>query len=135
MGEAEGQDRFVPPFLEGSIRMLSKPHTVERLVKMGDHFLEHLGLKSAELNPMAPLENENDDLATDLAQRWIDLEGAPKQRAQVAWAGDVVSLTPSTQKSWVGAVPPHCNQCVLQENVFRICVVTRHMATESRTPE
>ena len=94
-----------------------QPHTAERLVKMGDHFLEHLQLKSAEINPMAPLENRNGDLAIGLAHRWIDLEGAPKPSAQVACSEDLVSLQPSTEGSWVGGVLSHCNQCVLQEKV------------------
>ena len=46
---------------------------------------------------MAPLENRNDDLVIGLAHRWIDLEGVPKHCAQVEWAGDLVSLQPSTQ--------------------------------------
>ena len=48
----------------------------------------------------------------------VDLEGVPKRSAQVAWAGDVVSLQPSTRRSWIGTVLLHC---VLQEKVFRIC--------------
>ena len=90
---------------------------------MGDHFLEHLKLKSAELNPMAPLENRNDDLAIGFAHIWIDLEGAPKQSAQVAWAGLAAT---KHSNAWVGAMPPHCNQHVSHEKVFRICLVTRH---------
>ena len=84
---SRGHDRFIPIFLEGPICLLFQRHTVERLGKMGDHFLEHLGLKSAEINPMAPLENRNGDLAIGLAHRWIDLEG------------DLAA--PSTQRSWV----------------------------------
>ena len=124
--ESREQDRFVPLFLESPIRQLNQPHTVERLVKMGDHILEHLGVKNAEVNPAAPLENRGGDLAIGLAHRWIDLEGASRQSAQVAWAGDLVLLQPSTQKSSVGAVPPHCTQCVLHEVVFRISFVTKH---------
>ena len=77
---------------------------------MGDHVLDHHGLKSAEINPMAPFKNRSDELAVGLAHRWIDLEGAPKQSAQVAWAGGLVSLQPRTQGSWVGTVLSHCNQ-------------------------
>ena len=96
---SRGHDRLIPLFLEGSICLLTQPHTFERLVKIGDHFLEHLGLKSAEVNSMAPPENRNDDLALGLPQRWIDLEGALNQSAQVAWAGrELVSLQPSSQE-------------------------------------
>ena len=59
--------------------------------------LERLWLKSARTNPMVPPENRNDDLANGLAHTWIDLEGAPKQSAQIAWAGHLVSLQSSTQ--------------------------------------
>ena len=47
--------------------------------------------------------------------------GCPEATAHVAWAGDLVSLQPSTERSWVGTVLSHCNQCVLQEEVFGIC--------------
>ena len=84
---SRGHDRFIPLFLKSPICLLNQPHTVERLGKMGDDFLEHLGLKSAEIYPMAPLKNRNGDLAVGLAHRWVDLEG------------DLAA--PNTQKSWV----------------------------------
>ena len=63
-GQDEGrrrQKRFAPLFLEGPIRLLNQSHTIKALSKW-DHLLEHRGLKSAELNPMTPIENRNDDL-------------------------------------------------------------------------
>ena len=46
----------------------------------------------------------------------MDLEGAPKQSAQVAWAGDLAA----TKHSKLEQCFSHCNQCVLQEKVCRI---------------
>ena len=48
-----GQDEEV----EGKTDSFNQPHTVDRLVTMGDHIVERLGLENEELNPKAPLEN------------------------------------------------------------------------------
>ena len=55
-----------------------------------------------------------------------------KQKSQVAWAGDLVSLQASSQRAQAGAAPPQKNQCVLQDKAFRICFVTMH--NENQVP-
>ena len=132
MREAEGIKQCLPLFLEGTICFLNQPHTVERLVKIGYHLLEHLGLTSAEINPMAPLENRNDDLAIGLAHRWIDLEGAPKQahmlrgletssRCSQALRG------PGSEQCFRTAIDASCKRRSLES--------VGTMATKSRAPE
>ena len=70
--EGSGQD---------TICSLNQTHTLERRVTMGDHVLDHHGLKSAEINPMAPLKNRSDELADGLAHRWIEA----KRTSCVGW--------------------------------------------------
>ena len=82
---SRGQDRYVQLCVEDLIRLLNQPHTVERLVKMGDQLLEHLGLKSAELNPMTPLDSRNDDLAVGLAHRRTGGCPSAKRTSCVGW--------------------------------------------------
>ena len=117
--------------------MLNQPHTVERLVKMGDNFVEHLGLKSAEINPMAPLENRNDDLATGLAHIWIDLDGAPKpeRTSYVGWGPRLAATKllkgPGSEQRFRTAINATCKR----RSLSNLMLSPGTVVTKSRTPE
>ena len=102
---------------------------------MSVHFLENIGLKSPETNPMAPVENRKDDLAIGFAHRRIDLEGDPKQSVHVAWAGDFFSLqrapkSPGSEQCLRLAINASCKR-----KSFEAVLSPSTMATKFRTPE